>query len=40
VSEDTLDVEGVRDCPACKGRGTAADGSLCQTCGGSTVQAK
>lgn len=35
--KDTTQTKGVKDCPDCGPVGTRADGSLCQTCGGTTV---
>lgn len=38
--DDTLQTEGVQDCPDCGPLGHNRDGSLCQTCGGTTVVKK
>src|SRR5690554_460983 len=37
TDDDTVQTEGVKDCPDCRGTGDDRDGSLCQTCGGATV---
>lgn len=37
TDDDTVQTEGVKDCPDCGPTGTAGDGSLCQTCSGATV---
>ena len=37
TDDDTVQTEGVKDCPDCRGTGDNRDGSLCQTCGGATV---
>lgn len=37
TDSDTVQIEGVKDCPNCQGTGHNRDGSLCQVCGGTTV---